>query len=126
MKKAHATAPRPLSKVTLMPDVRTTEIRTRPGLKIEAERFIAFKLHSAALQDKGIFTSDRLIAYKADDFTSGELIIAEYAGCEIVRYAFKEAEGIRLESGNKKFPTLTVDPSMLEVEGVVIRVERDL
>ncbi len=94
------------------------------------DRFCAARVVGASLTGDGIFDGDYLIVrltFEQYDITPGKLAAVLTPGGLLVKHIYPTLDGrVRLVSSNPDYEDFLLDAEDVTVQGVVVRVERDL
>jgi len=94
------------------------------------DRFYCARVSGSSLADDGIFDGDLVIvkaSFEPHDIRPGRLVaILTPYGLLIKHIYISLNNKIRLVSANKEYEDIVLDPEECEIQGVVVRVERDM
>lgn len=113
--------------VEYLPIVSFREVRL-PAWAKEGDRFVIANVCGNSLSEKGIYDGDCALVYLTKNVRQGDLVVACCHGSEIViKFMYVENSGrVCLKSANKKFEPRYFEPDDIEIQGKVIRIERDI
>jgi SOS-response transcriptional repressor LexA len=93
------------------------------------DRFCAARVSGNSLYDDGIFDGDYIISrlnFELAEITPGKLVVALTPYGLLVKHIYQMLDGrIRLVSANPVYTDLVIDAADVEIQGIVVRVERD-
>lgn len=94
------------------------------------DRFCASQVSGDSFKDEGIFDGDYVIVrlnFESYEITPGRLVAALTPyGLLIKRVYLTLDDQVRLVSANAEYPDLLMDADQVEIQGIIVRVERDL
>jgi SOS-response transcriptional repressor LexA len=93
------------------------------------DRFCAARVSGNSLYDDGIFDGDYIIAkltFELSEITPGHLVVILTPCGLLLKHIYQMLDGrIRLVSANPVYADIVFDAADVEIQGVVVRVERD-
>jgi SOS-response transcriptional repressor LexA len=93
------------------------------------DRFCAARVSGNSLFDDGIFDADYIIArltFELDEITPGKLVVVMTPFGLLVKHIYLTLSNqVRLASANPAYEDLVFEIDDVEIQGVVVRVERD-
>jgi SOS-response transcriptional repressor LexA len=110
--------------IEYLPIVRWRDVRL-PRWARGNDRFVCAEICGDSLKDKGIFDGDIALIHLTHDITPGDLAAILTPEGMLIKFVFVEDGKLRLESANRKYPSRYFDLADVEVQGRVIRTERD-
>lgn len=112
--------------VEFLPIVSFRDVRL-PSWAKPSDRFVLANICGNSLRDKGIFDGDLALVHLTAQVFQGDLVIACCHGSEIViKYFYLEQGGrVCLKSANRTYPPRYFESDQIEIQGKVIRIERD-
>jgi repressor LexA len=113
--------------VEFLPIVQFRDVRL-PSWARPSDRFVIANICGNSLSGKGIFDGDLALVHLTKYIQQGDLVVACCHGSEIViKFFHAEQSGrICLSSANKKYEPRYFDAHEIDVQGRVVRIERDL
>jgi SOS-response transcriptional repressor LexA len=112
--------------VEFLPIVQFRDVRL-PTWARAADRFVLANVCGNSLSGKGIYDGDFALVHLTKNVQQGDLVVACCHGSEIViKFFHVEMSGrVCLSSANKKFEPRYFESDEVEVQGRVVRIERD-
>lgn len=116
------------SSVEYLPFVRKRKIRPVKGAR-PGDKFISTRVAGDSLRDDGISDGDYAICrqtFTVDELHAGRLVaIRTPVGLLIKHFYLASDSRVRLVSANAAYPDIFFDIEDIEVQGIVVRTERE-
>ena len=93
------------------------------------DRFCAARVSGNSLLDDGIHDNDYIIArltFELSEITPGKLVAVLTPYGLLIKHIYLQLDGrVRLVSANPVYEDIVLDTTDAEIQGIVVRVERD-
>jgi SOS-response transcriptional repressor LexA len=113
--------------VEYLPIVKFRDVRLPSWARV-GDRFVIIEVCGDSLKKHRIFNGDFALVHLTKDIKQGDLVGVLTPIGMLVKYVYLELDGhVRLESSDKKnYPPMWFELSEVEIQGKVVRIERDL
>jgi SOS-response transcriptional repressor LexA len=93
------------------------------------DRYIATPVEGDSLTGDFIFDGDFVIirlTFELEEVTPGRLVSVDTPGGVLVKHIYRTMSNqIRLVSSNERYPAIVYDSDIVQILGIIVRVERD-
>lgn len=108
-----------------LPIVEWREVRL-PEWARPHDKFILAHVSGDSLERVGVFSGDYALIHLTKDVRQGDLAGVLVRGWMKIKFVYVERDGrVRLESQHERYPPQTYEPTEVDIQGRVIRTERD-
>lgn len=115
----------PLTEVEYLPFLSWRDVRV-PGWASESDRFVVVNLVGDSLRDLGVYDGDYAVIHITQNIREGDLLAVMTPFGMMIKFVFVEDETmVRLEGASANFEPVRMEAASIEVQGRVVRTERD-
>lgn len=111
--------------IEYLPIVRWRDVRL-PRWAKQSDRFVVAEICGDSLSGVGVFDGDLALIHLTTEIHQGDLAAILTPEGMLIKFVHVEDDGrVRLESASKNYPPRWFEATDVEVQGRVIRTERD-
>lgn len=113
------------SSIEFLPIMRFRDVRL-PRWANAKDKFVIAEVCGDSLVERGVFNGDMALILLTHEIKQGELAAVRTPEGMLIKFVYEEADGrIRLESAHRNHPPRRFDAEDIEIQGRVVRTERD-